>query len=173
MVSKGFTELRGSAYTAKDEAPQDFRQTVQDKTRIAQIVFGGFQRCLYSIQKFQSDSERKLAVILDREASKWFKPAQGQFQIFYKAGIDHREYVPDFVAETDACIYLLEPKAKNEMADVEVLAKQEAAVKWCGLATTHALSNGGKPWKYLLIPHDAITENMTLTGLASQFASTH
>ncbi len=27
-----------------------------------------------------------------------------------------------------------------------------------------------KPWKYLLIPHDAIAENMSLTGLAAQFA---
>jgi type III restriction enzyme len=35
------------------------------------MLFGGFQRCLYSIQKFQSDSERKLAIILDREALKW------------------------------------------------------------------------------------------------------
>jgi type III restriction enzyme len=41
------------------------------------MVFGGFQRCLYATQKFQSDSERKLAIILDREALKWFKPARG------------------------------------------------------------------------------------------------
>ena len=33
-----------------------------------------------------------------------------------------------------------------------------------------ALSNGSKPWKYVLIPHDVITENMTLAGLRSQFA---
>lgn len=172
VVSKGFTELKPSAYTAKDGEPvQDFRQTVEDKSRIAQILFGGFQHCLYSIQKFQSDSERKLAVILDRDSHKWFKPAQGQFQIYYKTGIDHREYVPDFIAETDVCIYMLEPKARNEMTDPEVLAKREAAVKWCGLATNHALSNGGKPWKYVLIPHDAIAENMTLAALASQFAT--
>jgi type III restriction enzyme len=44
-------------------------------------LFDGFQRCLYPVQKFDSNSERKLAVILEREASKWFKPAKGQFQI--------------------------------------------------------------------------------------------
>jgi type III restriction enzyme len=109
-------------------------------------------------------------LILDREAHKWFKPPQGQFQIFYKAGADHREYVPDFVAETDSCIYMLEPKARNEMTDPEVQAKKEAAVTWCDRATNHALANGGKPWKYVLIPHDAIAENMTLAGLVSQFA---
>ncbi len=37
-------------------------------------------------------------------------------------------------------------------------------------ATDNAVNNGGKPWKYVLIPHDAIAENMTLAGLVSQFA---
>ena len=170
VVSKGFTELRQPAYTCLASDPvHDFRETVEDKTRIAQMLFGGFKRCLYRIQKFQSDSERKLAVILDRESLKWFKPANGQFQIFYKAGADHPEYVPDFVAETDSCIYLLEPKARKDMTDDEVQAKKDSAVKWCALATNHATGNSGKPWKYLLIPHDAITDNMTLAGLASQF----
>ena len=172
VVSKGFTELKASAYTAKaDEPVQDFRQTVQDRTRIAQMLFGGFQRCLYSVQKFHSDSERKLAVILDREAIKWFRPAKGQFQIFYKAGADYPEYIPDFVAETGECIYLLEPKAQNEMTSTDVLAKKDAALNWCGHATNHACSNGGKPWQYVLIPHDAIAENITLAGLTSQFIS--
>ena len=39
-------------------------------------------------------------VILDRETEKWFKPARGQFQIWYKLGIGEQEYQPDFVAET-------------------------------------------------------------------------
>jgi type III restriction enzyme len=172
VVSKGFSELKSSAYTAKANEPiYDFHQTPQDKSRIAQMLFNGFQRCLYSVQKFQSDSERKLAIILDREVQKWFKPAQGQFQIFYKLSVDHREYVPDFVAETDSCIYILEPKARNEMTSVEVLAKRDVATRWCDHATSHALRNGGKPWKYILIPHDAIAENMTLAGLVSQFGT--
>jgi type III restriction enzyme len=53
---------------------------------MAKYLFGGFQRCLYPVQKFDSDSERKLAVILEREALKWFKPAKGQFQIYYQNG---------------------------------------------------------------------------------------
>jgi type III restriction enzyme len=170
VVSKGFSELKEPAYTQKEGEPiNDFRQTVTERSKIPQMLFGGFKRCLYSVQKFQSDPERKLAVILDRESQKWFKPAKGQFQIFYKAGIEHPEYIPDFVAETDACIYMLEPKARNEMTDSEVLAKKDAAVQWCERATNHASANGGKPWKYALIPHDAIAENMTLAALASQF----
>lgn len=64
---------------------------------------------------------------------------------------------------------ILESKARNELGDADVLAKEDAAVKWCNLATTHTAANGGKTWKYMLIPHDAISENMTLGGLASQF----
>jgi type III restriction enzyme len=92
-----------------------------------------------------------------------------QFQIYYKFGADHPEYQPDFVAETMDCIYMLEAKARNDMDDAEVQAKKDAAVQWCCHATRHTVSNGGKPWKYLLIPHDMIAENMTLMGLASQF----
>ncbi|MBK8277060.1 MAG: hypothetical protein IPK92_14875, partial [Nitrospira sp.] len=62
-------------------------------------------------------------------------------------------------------------KAKNEMTTPEVLAKKDAAIIWCTRATTHALSNGGKPWKYVLIPHDMVDQNMTLAGLVKQFAT--
>lgn len=170
-VRKGFAPLKRCAYTASATDPiHDVRETLADKSKIAQLLFGGFRRCLYPVQKFQSDAERKLAIILDRDALKWFRPTLGQFQIYYKSGMDHHEYQPDFAAETADCIYMLEPKARNEMTDPEVLAKKEAADKWCGLATQHALSNGGKAWRYVLIPHDIITENMTLEGLVNRFA---
>src|SRR6185437_11959557 len=75
VISKGFTDLKPSAYTAKDGEPiQDFRQTVTNPSRIGQILFGGFQRGLYSVQKFDSDTERRLAIVLDRDSQKWFRP---------------------------------------------------------------------------------------------------
>jgi type III restriction enzyme len=170
-ISKGFTELNPSAYSAlAGEAELDFRVSPYDKSNMARYLFGGFSRCLYPVQKFQSDSERKLAVILEREASKWFKPTKGQFQIFYRAGADHLEYQPDFVAETGDTIYMLEPKARNEMTEPTVIAKRDVAVRWCQHASDHAITYGGKTWKYLLIPHDAIADNMTLVGLAERFA---
>ena len=171
VVSKGFTALKSLAFTAPaDEAIHNFRHPVADKSKIAQMVFGGFNRCLYPVQKFQSDTERVLSVILDRESAKWFKPGRGQFQIFYKWGVDQREYQPDFVAETEDAIYMLEPKMRKEMEDGEVVAKKDSAVRWCRLATDHTATNGGKHWKYLLIPHDAIAENMSITGLAAQWS---
>ena len=108
-------------------------------------------------------------MILEREAEKWFKPAKGQFQIYYKQGADHPEYQPDFVAETADCIYMLEPKASNQMDDPIVLAKKDAAMKWCANASTHALSCGGKPWRYLMIPHNEIATNIMLDALADRF----
>lgn len=169
-ISKGFSELKPSAYTASATDPVlDFRQPPADKSNMARYVFGGFKKCLYAVQKFQSDGERRLAVILEREAIRWFKPAKGQFQIFYKFGADHPEYQPDFVAEAANCIYMLEPKARNELDDPIVLTKRDVAVKWCKLASDHAATCGGKPWRYLLIPHDVILDNMTINGLASRF----
>ncbi|WP_300971163.1 CBS domain-containing protein [Thiocapsa sp.] len=169
-ISKGFSELKPSAYsTAVKEPTANYRVAPADKSNMSRYLFGGFERCLYPVQKFESDAERKLTVILEREAAKWFRPARGQFQIHYRDGADHREFQPDFVAETDAAVYMLEPKMRKEMEDPSVIAKKEAAVGWCANASVHALSHGGKPWRYLLIPHDAIAENMTLSGLACQY----
>lgn len=171
VVSKGFTALKPLAFTAPaDEAVHNYRHPVADKSKIAQMVFGGFTRCLYPVQKFESDTERVQSVILDRDATKWFKPSRGQFQLFYKWGADQREYQPDFVAETQDAIYMLEPKMRKEMEDSEVLAKKDAAVRWCKNASDHNAKHGGKPWKYLLIPHDVIAENMTLNGLSAQYS---
>ena len=171
-ISKGFTELKQSAYTySVQEPPADYRIAPADKSNMAKYLFGGFARCLYPVQKFDSDSERKLAVILERDAEKWFKPAKGQFQIFYRKGTDHLEYQPDFVAETADMIYMLEPKMRKEMEDPDVLAKKEAATQWCVYASDHAATYDGKPWRYLLIPHDEIASNITLSGLADRFTA--
>lgn len=172
VVTRGFTALRASAYTAAaGEPPLDFRSPPADKSNMSKYLFGGFVRCLYPVQKFQSDTERRLAVILEREALKWFKPAKGQFQIYYKWGADNPEYQPDFVAETEDRIFMLEPKASNQMTDGEVLAKRDAAVRWCQQASDHARGHNGKPWTYVLIPHDAIADNMTLSGLATSYSA--
>ena len=45
-----------------------------------------------------------------------------------------------------------------------------APAKWCIYATAHEKKHGGKPWTYLLIPHDAIADNKTIQGLAATYA---
>jgi type III restriction enzyme len=166
VISKGFTELKSSAYTAfASESPLDYKLSPKDKSNMSKYLFTGFKKCLYPIQKFDAEGERVLSVILEREAEKWFKPAKGQFQIYYKLGADHPEYQPDFVAETSDAIYMLEPKAVNKMKDPEVLAKKEAAEAWCKNASDHTAKYGGKPWVYALIAHDTIAENMSIAVL--------
>lgn len=170
VISKGFTELKTSAYTQSDNDPLVyFKNSSIDKSNISKYLFNGFSRCLYSMQKFDSDSERKMAVILDRDTIKWFKPAKGQFQLFYKGGHDQHEYLPDFIAETATTIFMIEIKARKDLEDTVVLAKKEAATTWCSHASDHARTYNGKPWRYLLIPHDEIAENNTLDGLAVKF----
>lgn len=172
-VSAGFTELKRRSYTQMAGGSKlDFHQPPPDLSHIDRYLFTGFSRCLYTEEKFQSDTERRLAVILDRDSLKWFKPARDQFQLYYRDGADHPAYQPDFVAENALAIYMLEAKANNQLTHTVVVAKKDAAVKWCELATDHNLSNGGKPWKYALVPHDAIAENMTLPGLVGQFGNT-
>jgi type III restriction enzyme len=127
-VHRGWTELKPCAYTiAAGESPRDFRQAPPDLSRIGTYLFGGFRRCLYPVQKFDSNPERILSVILDRDADRWFRPNAGQFQIRYRRGSDHPEYVPDFVAESGSSIVMFEVKAANQLADPEVKAKAEAA----------------------------------------------
>lgn len=164
QVSRGFTALKPCNYTATaGQAPRHFRETLEDVGAIRQMLFGGFTKCLYPLQKFDSDSERRFAVILERDASKWFKPAKGQFQIYYKLGAEQPEYIPDFVAETDASILMIETKKRDELKSEKVIAKTVAAVQWCRHASDFAASIGSKPWKYLLVPHDEIVESNHLT----------
>ena len=164
VVNRGFTPLKDCSYTVSaDHQIHKLTETVIDKQRIKQMLFGNFTKCLYPYQKFDSDTERRFAIILERFSQKWLKPAKGQFQIFYQQGNEQAEYVPDFVAETDNTILLCETKARADMDSPEVLAKSEAASQWCKHASQNAKNNGSKPWQYLLIPHDAVGDANNLS----------
>ena len=164
QVSRGFTPLKACNFTANaNQPPRSYRETVTETGKIKQLLFGGFEKCLYPLQKFDSDTERRFAVLLERDAQKWFKPAKGQFQIYYKLGTEQPEYVPDFVAETDNVIFMVETKAKTDMEAPDVQAKADAARRWCSHASDYAREQGTKPWRYLLIPHDEVREDRQLT----------
>lgn len=170
QVSKGFMTLRpGNFSIPSTENIRYFRDPVEDRHNIRGMLFNGFKRCLYLTQRFHSDSERRFAILLEDEQDylKWFKPAEGHFRIHHAH--NQPEYEPDFVVETTDVKYLCEPKMAKEMTDEEVLAKARAAFEWCRHATGHEQQYGGKPWTYLLIPHDAIKSTMTLQGLAAAY----
>jgi type III restriction enzyme len=168
-IRQGFTELKETAFTAIDAQPLDYRISPADKSNMARYLFDGFSKCLSNVAKFHSEAERKLAVILEREALKWLRPAKGQFQMFYRSGHDHLEYQPDFVAEMGDRIVMLEPKMATQMTEKDILAKRDVAVQWCGWASEHAQTYGGKPWRYALIPHDAIAENVSINFLLERY----
>ena len=164
-VSKGFRVMRpGNFSAAAGEELRNFRTPVEDRLLIRGMFFGGFRKCLYRIQKFDSDPERRFSGVLedDRDVLKWFKPVKGDLQIHFSRD---ETYEPDFVVETQAAKFLCEPKAANEMKDDVVLAKARAATLWCKRAT----DAGDKPWSYLLIPHDRIDAAQTLAGLAAAY----
>jgi type III restriction enzyme len=171
-VSKGFTTLRPNTFSAPaGEAARAFRAPVDEKQYIRGMLFTSFARCLYPTQRFQSDAERRLAVLLEDEKTvlKWFKPAPGQFQIFYRFGRGEQAYEPDFVVETKTQKLMCEVKSSAELDDPVVQAKAAAAVTWCERASAHENANGGKPWTYLLIPHDEIGATTTLATLSTRF----
>ncbi len=46
----------------------------------------------------------------------------------------------------------------------------KAARTWVGHANAHACTYKGKPWRYILVPHDAMLENATIAGLVARFS---
>lgn len=173
-VLKGWMALKECPYTAEQGSESlHFRTPPKNKSEIRRHVYSGFTKCLYPFQKFDSDTERIFSTILEgpNGADKWFKPASGQFQLYWRIGSQaDRSYEPDFVAETGDRKYLVEVKADNEMTDPEVLAKADAGRVFCEQATAHASQAGGKPWSYLLIPESAVAPNMTIIGLRERFS---
>jgi type III restriction enzyme len=169
-VTRGFTLLKSQPINiAPGQNVRDFRQGVKPASETRRQVFGGFKKCCYPLQKFDSDPERGLAVIIDAESSveKWMKPGRAQFQIEYRSG---EGYEPDFVVETKALSLILEVKARNELDDPIVLAKAAAAAKWCQTANRYMQDGKGKSWTYALVPDDQITGAATLDGLLAKFA---
>lgn len=166
VVTEGFRTLHSTNVAAAgDENARNYREFVEEKKMIRGMLFTGFQKCLYPVQKFDSDTERRFSVILENDGDviKWFKPGRKVFKIHWRSGIEEGDYEPDFVIETPNAIYLCEPKAKDQMNEATVLAKADAASKWC----SHASQASEKPWRYLLIPHDSVDESKTMEGLAA------
>ena len=66
VVRAGFTTPKTGAFSiVAGENVTDFRIAPADKTKIQQILYGGFRNCLHRTQRVQADDERLLAIILD------------------------------------------------------------------------------------------------------------
>ncbi len=169
LVQPGNIMLRANALTMDpDEQPRPFNNPIADgeKSRIRNMVFKGFSKCLFSLQKFDSDPEREFAVMLERETAvkKWFKPTLSNLRLYYGPN----EYTPDFVVETETEKLLCEVKAVGKVDDAIVQAKKDAALKWCHYANESA-EEGVKKWRYLLVPDVAINGSLTLKGAIANY----
>jgi type III restriction enzyme len=163
-VPKGFQRLSSSSAEVElGKSARDFRQPVEEKLLIRGMVFGGFRKCLYPAQKFDSDPERRFATILedDVDVLKWLKPPKDLLMIQYA---EEDNYNPDFIVETHGGRYLCEIKRATDMETANVLKKAKAAIQWCERASTVS----DRPWKYVLLPHDVIQINRTFASLMHQ-----
>ena len=126
-------------------------------SEIKEKIFTGFKKALHTYYKFDSNTEKKLAMLLEDDTTvlRWLRPAKKQFNIYWdRTNSDKGRYEPDFVVETVDTIYMVETKARKDMINNEVMKKKNAALLYCKYATEYNLEHGKKPWKYVLIPHD-------------------
>ncbi len=73
------------------------------------------------------------------------------------------------MVEMEECCYLVEIKQRGELNDPMVLAKKERGLEYCKLASAWCIANHKKPWKYMFIPHDAITDTSNFDLFLAHF----
>lgn len=136
-----------------------YKKEVADKKNIKNYLFEGYRKSYYPVNSFDSDDERRFAVVLedDEDVVRFIKPPLNQLGLFYRAG---KQYNPDFLVETKKCKYMVEVKAANQVNNEDVQEKARAGVKWCECASK--VDADGKEWKYRLVSGEDIIIGNTL-----------
>jgi type III restriction enzyme len=168
-----FTKIEAhnfSKYT--EDNIHHYTETITPTNSIPSKVFSGFKKACHNLYKFDSKTEKDFARILedDKSVLKWLRPAEKQFHIYWSH--NSRRYHPDFVVETDGAIYLVETKKEGDVDSADVQEKARAAVEYCAHANEFTIGNGGKLWKYILIPHNAVKINMSVENLVKVYEYT-
>lgn len=166
-----FTKIEQWNFSALVNAGyKDYRDIVTPTIMVPKYVFRGFEKACHFEYKFDSKTEQDLAFVLenDNKVIKWLRPANNQFRIYWDN--NSKRYEPDFIIETEDTIYMVEPKSSANINDADVLAKKEAAIKYCKYATEFTSQNSGKKWKYLLVPHTEISRTINFDLLIAKFS---
>lgn len=162
----GFSKIEQFSATAlANNGLRDYKDDTMPASQVRNYLFTGFEKTAHQNYKFANRTEQTFGYILeeDKGVLKWMRPALYQFSIYWNN--NSQTYQPDFIAETDDCIYMIETKAANEIDDPDVQAKAVKAVLYCKYATEFTKANGGKQWKYALIPHDKVAKNNSFKGI--------
>lgn len=167
--SRAIVESRVNNNISESETVRDFRDVLQpgERNQIKTMVFGGYKKSIFFPLKFDSYSELEFVRFLESKpkVEKWLRPDTRQIRITWK---QDSSYKPDFIVETTEAMLMVEIKRKGELDDEEVRAKAKAAKLWCEHATKFAEEHGGKPWKYVLIPHDEISSSMSVEAVVKK-----
>ena len=153
---------------AEDEI-YNYKATIEPTSRIKTLLFTGFKKACHSEYTFDSKTEKDFAIILedDEKVLKWLRPAPSQFNITWNN--NKRNYEPDFVVETSETIYLVETKKESDISTEEVQQKAKAALEYCYNATEFTTKNNGKPWRYLLLPHNSVSITCDFNHYAKEY----
>ena len=133
----------------------DYRNIIKPAL-VRKFVYTGYLKSYYTEYKFDSTTELDFSFVLenDKYVVRWLRPAREQFHIYWSNG--SKRYEPDFIVETEDCIYMVETKAAKEVSSDEVQLKKQAAEEYCRNATEYTAENGGKPWRYVILAHDKV-----------------
>ncbi|MCX8500234.1 MAG: DEAD/DEAH box helicase family protein [Alphaproteobacteria bacterium] len=146
---------------------RDYKLPAEELSDTRKYIFSGFSKGCYDMVKFDSDSERKLAVILERDndVKKWLRVSERLFTIAYRIGYGTRDYSPDFIVETSDGFVIVEVKAHNQTDTEEVMSKQQAALQWVDAVNRAEVSK--KSWHYRIVKDCDLRENSSFAHLVN------
>lgn len=158
-----------NSYKFEKDRIQNFQDTIEPASLIRTKLFEGFRKACHPIYKFDSKTEKDLAILIedDKSVLKWMRPASSQFHIYWD--YNSKKYEPDFIIETKKNIFMVETKKEDDIPSEEVQAKAKAAKIYCSNASSYSIASGGKFWVYVLLPHSNVLFNMGFDYLAKTF----
>lgn len=173
MVSTGYVKPKVLPYVGMVEqhlkendgfGRVDYRNIIKP-AYVRKYIYSGYLKSFYSEYKFDSTTELDFSFVLENDVDviRWLRPAEKQLNIYWSNG--SKRYEPDFIVETEDCIYMVETKAAKDASSEEVLLKKQAAEEYCRHATEYTTENGGKPWKYVLMTHDTVDRSASFKFL--------
>ncbi len=164
-----FSKILDQHVIVNDWGYRDFHEPAPtSKSEVKKYVYVGFKKSYYTKYRFDSSTELDFSFILEtnNEVLKWIRPVPDQLNIYWKNGA--KKYETDFIVETADAIYMCETKREDQVNSEEVQAKAEAAREFCRRATEFTAQNGGKPWKYIIIPHTLADRSYSFNYILQQ-----